>query len=79
MTIHVAKRVQTLQYLEVKDMIDQAAAYAGEADVDVEVLHVDKDGKETVFEIVKVGHFHIVPDVVITVQRIDDNTDQNPG
>lgn len=58
-----------------KDLIDQAAAYAGEADVDAEVCWTDKDGKETAFEIVAVGHFHIVPDVVITVQRMDDNTD----
>lgn len=71
--------VATMKLKMLKNLIDQASAYAGDADVDAEVCWIDKDGKETAFEIVRVGHFHIVPDVVITVQRIDDYTNQDRG
>lgn len=52
-----------------KNMIDQAAAYAGDCDVDVLVIE-EENGKEIEFEIEKVGHFHVVPDVLITIKKV---------
>ena len=47
-----------------KSLIDKAAGQAGDSDPDVEVYHGD-----TLYEIVRVGQFNIVPDVVITVVK----------
>jgi hypothetical protein len=46
-----------------KGMIDQAVERAGESDPDVEVCLGEK-----AYEIVQVGQFHIVPDVIITIE-----------
>ena len=51
---------------EFADIINQAVERAGETEPDIEVY----DEKERRFNIMRVGQFHLIPDVVITMREV---------